>query len=256
MVTLTLSVEGEYSKNADCSGEDCWSVSVSGGGSVWAGVRAEGEASVEIDKKIYGVELEGELGVSTGLSVSASLDSNGNKGFSACWDGITVSGSVSGSKKLGDNKETSVSVGGSCVVVKGACYPSDKSNATLLEQKSDDQMEPLYEADEFYGFDDSPLTGFTEEDLKELEANCITPDELAQALGYASKAKMEQALNVTIDDEILSYDKASEIFIQEDAKRNGAQKGTCAEVKLQLKQTAVLTRDAFDAQLVLSNDTG
>lgn len=71
------------------------------------------------------------------------------------------------------------------------------------------------------------------------------------ALGAEKEAEAKaQGAQSTIDAFVTARQKTVDYL------NNETKSGVCAGASIRLKQTAVLTRDAFDAQLVLSNDTG
>lgn len=205
-----------------------------------------------------------------------------------CWDGVSFNAELSGrlelEKKIGQSTEeiVDVSIGISHEKELSPSLCKDYGKKTLMSNiisQMTDAKQSIAAAsplnirsseDQFQDIDDSFWTApkewdqwFTNQppvdvaesfDLSDFEAHYTTPNELALSLGYRDVAHMEQELKIsTADLEYLSFKETNDIILLKE--RGIANEGVCAKVKLELKQTAVLTRDAFDAQLMLENGT-
>ena len=80
----------------------------------------------------------------------------------------------------------------------------------------------------------------------------VSPDSLAAAMGYSSTDAMASAFGVAVPSGPLTSSVGDNLLVKQ-AIASGQQPGVCASVKLQIDQTATMTRTAFDGRLTLDN---
>ncbi|MBR0224460.1 MAG: fibronectin type III domain-containing protein, partial [Thermoguttaceae bacterium] len=261
-----ISIEG----GKDCDGNVtlCGSVSASGSvapvlsGSISIGGKVFGDG----EKEWSGLSAEITGTISTGVSATVGWCKGKGWSLEACWDGITVEGvfelQLPTYVQIPASEQPTNKLGGriSLPLVEKKCIGNSNSSA-VVEAETDSSStgdqepsgRPVFTWEEFFGTD---LDLADLDDFSELENWRPTAADLAEGMGYESYDEMKEELGLSFAaDDVLTDDDVDAIYTAYDEAQSAADKGVCATVSMQIEQKAVLTRDAFDARLVLTNAT-
>ena len=246
---LTLTFSLGASAVWDCDG----TISICGSAGVsldsCTGVSAELTVNPGMPSEI---SFAGTLGVETG--VTANVEWCKGKGGSAngCFKGASVSGKLQ-AKTPGIDFEAGVSK----ELIKGNC---DDDSSAWLDFVNGEYFSfstaDLDGSESLYTWEESLVAALDDlYDFSELENWSPTAADVADGLGYATYDAMKEELGLSFSatDE-LTYDEINSIYNAYEHKDDPEDsEGTCATVSIQIDQQAVMTRDAFDAQLKISN---
>ncbi|MBR0225738.1 MAG: VCBS repeat-containing protein, partial [Thermoguttaceae bacterium] len=257
----SLTVEG--GEKCDESWEAC------GEGKLELTVKPLLEGSITVggmkNGKLYsGIKCSVEGSIATGLKASAKYCWGKGWTLDGCFTGVTVSGSMKGEVKDAASNGFEVKGSFNIPLIDKKCLNDSESTALLESEESDADsektisvqqanLEPIFTWEEFFGTE-LDLTDLY--DFSELENWRPTAADVAEGLGYASFDAMKEDLGLSFsatdemtDEDIDAIFNAKE---QKEAEPDPSE-GVCATVTMQIEQKAVMTRDAFDAKLVVSN---
>lgn len=213
-LSLTIQVSGDYS--LDCSGETTCSLSAGGGASPFCGIDFE----VEVEEGDDEVEVEGQLGVETGLSVGLTYMCEDELEIDVCFEGLRLVGNV-------------------VLEVDGEEYPLFEDGQYYLICPAGDC--PGEAPDECGGESAAMLAGPTTVQIENLAHHI--PRQLAR-YRFTSVAPSP-----------LSPDPApgGDPYGDPEVAAGSTPESFCAQVSLQLEQTLTIARTAFNAKLVVDN---
>ena len=247
----TITISGKYVK--ECGKDAEWCVSAGASVTLTAGAEVRGSAKIFAgvpgESPITGA-LVGVAQVSSGLTATGSYCTNSGYSAKVCIEPLelTLAAYVEyNGEKLGFEK--------TWTIVDGGCLGGPSRSSSSIQDDSEERPEDeetRYSLEEIYSYPDD--LDYSDAGFAEALANYASADEAAELLGYSTRADLEADLGYVLNN-TLSLDEFVQAYYDVYQKYHTAEKGVCAKVKLQLKHKAVLTRDAFDAKLVLENET-
>ena len=198
-------------------------------------------ATVKIGGQSVGGTVSG--GIYGGGSINVSKCSDSGWDLGGCVQDVTIGAGV---EFTYNDKSYAPSV--SAEIFDGTCDDEGTAPAPNLQDRFDRQSEDQPPTSIGETFSQSSPDG-----VADPNQFLLTAEELAAGLGYGSVEALELAIGFQVSVEI--GDAEVDRIISRHAFLEQQNEGVCAEVKMQITQEAVITRDAFEATLELNNDT-